>query len=58
MRKVKVLVSIASSDWSYTPGQVVELPDTQAETWIGSGLAEAVDTPVAPASAPKKGKAR
>lgn len=38
--QVRVLVSIASAEWSYVPGQVVEMDEEMARTWIGSGLAE------------------
>lgn len=38
--QVRVLVSIASAEWSYVPGQVVEMDEAMARTWIGSGLAE------------------
>ena len=41
MTRVRILNSIASADWSYSPGQLVELPDEQAAVWISSGLAEA-----------------
>jgi hypothetical protein len=54
MRKVRVLVPIASADWSHTIGDVVEIPAEQAANWISGGLAEAVDEPAAPAPAKKK----
>jgi|DewCreStandDraft_4_1066084.scaffolds.fasta_scaffold01911_14 hypothetical protein len=38
--QVRVLVSIASAEWSYVPGQIVEMDEEMARTWIGSGLAE------------------
>lgn len=38
--QVRILVSIASAEWSYTPGQIVEMDDALARTWIGSGIAE------------------
>lgn len=38
--QVRILVSIASAEWSYVPGQIVEMDDDMARTWIGSGLAE------------------
>ncbi|GIU76763.1 MAG: hypothetical protein KatS3mg005_0001 [Bryobacteraceae bacterium] len=38
--QVRILVSIASAEWSYVPGQIVEMDGEMADTWIGSGLAE------------------
>jgi hypothetical protein len=61
MREVKILVSIASADWSYVPGQVVQMPAEQAATWIGSGLAAGVEPQPKPEQAPapaKPGKKR
>lgn len=42
--QVRILVSIASADWSYVPGQIVEMDDDIARKWIGSRLAERADT--------------
>jgi hypothetical protein len=36
-------VSIASADFSFQPGEVIDLPDAQARTWIGSGHATQVN---------------
>jgi hypothetical protein len=60
MQKVKVLVSIASAEWSYVPGQIVEMPADQAATWVASGLAEPLAPVPAPAppTIPKAGKKR
>lgn len=59
MQTVRILVSIASADWSYAPGQVVSLPAEQAATWIGSGLAAGVEPEPKPAPAlAKSGKKR
>jgi hypothetical protein len=45
MMKVKFLVSVSSSVWgSPAPGQVVEVPDTEAERYIETGQAQAVET--------------
>lgn len=41
--KVKILTSIASATWSYAPGDIVDMPDKQAKTWIKSGLAAPVE---------------
>lgn len=41
--QVRILVSIASAEWSYVPGQIVEMDGDMARTWIGSGLAEAAE---------------
>lgn len=40
--RVKLLVSIASPDWAYAPGQEAEIDGTTAAAWIESGIAEAV----------------
>ena len=47
MTQIRILISIASADWSYQPGQLVELPNEQAAVWIDSGLAEPVSPPPA-----------
>jgi hypothetical protein len=49
--KVRVLVSIASSEWAYQPNQVVEIDSAQARAWITNGLASAVpkNTPLSEA---------
>lgn len=39
MKKVKMLVSIASADWSYAPQQTVELEDFLADAWVEAGHA-------------------
>lgn len=41
-KKVRILIAIASPDWSYAPQEVVELDQDLAEKWIGSGIAEPV----------------
>jgi hypothetical protein len=53
MSRVKILVSIAAADWSYHPGQIVDIPEEQASTWIASGLAEATEPATAPTPAAK-----
>jgi len=40
--KVKLLTSIASTDWSYAFGQIVEIDTKLATAWIKSGIAELV----------------
>jgi hypothetical protein len=40
--RVKMQVSIASRDWSFQPGEIVDLPDEQARTWIAVGHASRV----------------
>lgn len=42
--KVRILTSIASATWSYAPGEIVDMPEKQAKTWIKSGLAAPVET--------------
>jgi hypothetical protein len=39
-QKVRMKVSIASSDWSFYPGQIVELPVEIATAWCDCGHAE------------------
>ncbi len=56
MRKVRVLIPIASPDWAYTVGDIVEMPAEQAANWISGGIAEALDESSAPAPQPKKQK--
>lgn len=43
--RVKMLVSIASADWSYIPQQEVELDDDLAQKWVSVGHAEYLDSP-------------
>lgn len=40
--KVKILTSIAGSNFSYGPREIVELEDNLARKWIKSGIAEAM----------------
>ncbi len=37
---VRIKVSIASDDWSYVPGDVVDMDDDRATLWIEGGNAE------------------
>ncbi|AEE98032.1 hypothetical protein [Mahella australiensis] len=39
MKKVKIVVSLAGLDFSYGIGEIVELPDKQADDWVKAGLA-------------------
>lgn len=41
--KVKMLVSIASADWSYSPGEIVELSDDKAAVWAKIGHCEILE---------------
>jgi hypothetical protein len=41
--KVKVNTSIASADWSYAPGEEVEIDGKLANAWINSGIAGEVE---------------
>lgn len=38
--KVKILVSIAGSNFSYRPGQIVDLDEKEAKRWIKADVAE------------------
>lgn len=42
-KKVRMLTSIASHDWSYWPGQVVEVDAEIADNWIKYNTAEPVE---------------
>lgn len=64
--RVRINQAIASNDWSYRRGQIVEMGEEQGLTWIASGLASPAESPVettpppvkAPSRPPKKGKSR
>jgi hypothetical protein len=43
-KRVKMLVSIASPDWSYIPQQEVELDESLADAWIECGHAVPLET--------------
>lgn len=43
--KVRLLTSIASPTWSYSPGEVADIDPEEAARWIKAGIAEAVDGP-------------
>ncbi|MDA8212166.1 MAG: hypothetical protein M0021_09855 [Clostridia bacterium] len=45
MKKVKVLVSIASVTWSYAPGDIAEIDVAEAERWVNAGIAEELPKP-------------
>lgn len=50
--RVRILTSIAGTDFSWAPGEVVDMPDAEAEKWCDGERAERV------ADAPKKAPAR
>lgn len=65
MTRVKMLVSVATLARSYTAGEVLDVPDEQADAWFKSGRAEAASAhteapkrPVAKKAAPRKPAAR
>jgi hypothetical protein len=41
--KIKMLISIASVNWSYAPGEIAEFDDDTALKFIGNGFAESVE---------------
>lgn len=43
--RVQILKSIASTSWSYAPGEIVELDDDRAEKWIVAGIAARLGVP-------------
>ncbi len=42
--KIKILVSIAGSNFSHIPGEEPEIEDKEAKRWIAAGIAEKVAT--------------
>lgn len=56
--KIKILVSIAGSSFSYKPGDEPTIDDKEAERWIAGGIAEKIAAPKkkAPAKSKKAGK--
>lgn len=66
--RVRINQAIAANNWSYRRGQIVEMGEQQGLTWIASGLASPVNSPLentapavkvpTPQRAPKKGKGR
>ena len=40
--KIKLLTSIASSEWSYAFGEVVDVEEKLGKAWVSSGIAEEV----------------
>jgi len=51
--EIKITVSIAGADFSYSPGQIVDMPAARAKKWIKRGHAVAVN--VKKLKEPKKG---
>lgn len=51
MKKVKMLTSMAGLDFSYLPGEELNVPDDVAQAWHDAKLAEIVEEP---AKKPKK----
>ena len=41
--KVKMMKSIASSDFSHHPGKIVDIDDELAKKWVKSGIAEKIE---------------
>jgi len=52
--KVKMLTSMASADFSYSPGEVVEVSEDVARAWQTAMLAEIVKENEKPAKKEKK----
>lgn len=52
--KVKMIVSMASPDWSYNPGDEVEVDAKAAKAWIEAGMAEPVKEEYRTATAPPR----
>ncbi len=41
--KVKMLTAMAGMNFSYRPGQVVDVKDAHGKAWIKAGIAEAAE---------------
>lgn len=41
--RVRLLTSIASAAWSYAPGDVADVDDIEAQSWIVAGIAVPVE---------------
>lgn len=50
--RVRNLISWAGHDFSYVPGEEIDLPDDVAAARIAEGLAEPCDEPEAPRRGP------
>lgn len=48
--KVKLLIAMAGVHHAFRPGQIVDLPDADAERMLDRGLAEPVDDQSVPAA--------
>lgn len=57
MAKIRVLQSVASDEWSWQPGEVVELPAGEAAKWADGVRAESVPAGSTPrsTSTPERG---
>lgn len=42
MARIRILQGVASPDWSWTPGDVIDLPDEEAARWVDGYRAEYV----------------
>ncbi len=52
--KVKILVSIASTNWDYRPGEVADLPPDLARRWIEADIAAPLEPEAATTEAPER----
>ena len=44
--KIKILVSVAGADFSYSPGEVADMPRKRAEEFIRIGHAEEIKSKI------------
>ena len=53
--QVRILVSVAGPDFSWIPGQIVDLPIAEAAKWADGVRGEYVNMPAPPADEPPTG---
>lgn len=41
--KIKMLTGIASHEWSYAPGEEIDLDEKTALAWVENGFAELIE---------------
>jgi len=51
--KVKLLTAMAGADFSHVAGDIVDMPDDEAEAYIANGFAEAPPAPAKKRAASK-----
>lgn len=54
MPKVKMLIGLASADWSLAPGDETDVNKETAEAWEEAGIAEIIEKPKKETATSKK----